>query len=718
MSMNKTIKAILFLLVACGLALAQTSGGNRGGSQTWPTAPGIMVCTGTPCTAYGASLNASTTYDVYGAAAAAQANSLSGINVIQAKSYGVYANTIISHDVTTTINSTTVTCPECNFTSDDLNKWEAASNSSTDAGITDSIILPWGTITAVTNSTTITVSVAATASNSGAATFAWGNLDSALPSDIQSTANDPLFAAWKAATDACEDLDIGCGNLLVAQPEFDTYNTSAPCGSLDGQVNLRRGFSIHGCGQNHSIIVISPALEGSKCTGPNGAGSGCFLSVPTLTAHDFTLWGMGNSALGSGFNGKVAVQIPGLSIGTNFDFNRVTFHGWGANTPGFCGVCMVSGGPGNYISNGWFDHTYIETFGFTSYSQSTGGTPYQSQIFFNGGYIVACGGLCFNLVDGNFVSDNNLYGWNGGTTDNSLVGSQAMFTSTNDQWPYAFSLVPPYSLLTVAGGGSYGIATLTNATVYGLGSAAGSIGIKVNAGATLNLTGATIGMPYTKPNSLQIAGVVNAGVANTIAGYSYVGSGVMNKAVSTTDLGTICTSLPCTDGFTTPQPDPGWTFNTGSVVWTSASHSIYPNGASSTWARYTGGTFTANQYSQCTWGTAPTSGYFGVAVRIGPGTSQTGYGEFCTGSSCALQIHGGAGGTPMTFAAPSPGDVEQLSITGNVLTMTRNSVPVTALTGSNPYTDASASNPTGTPGISGYGTDTAAKFTTCTFGDI
>ena len=31
MSMNKTIKAILFLLVACGLALAQSSGGNRGG---------------------------------------------------------------------------------------------------------------------------------------------------------------------------------------------------------------------------------------------------------------------------------------------------------------------------------------------------------------------------------------------------------------------------------------------------------------------------------------------------------------------------------------------------------------------------------------------------------------------------------------------------------------------------------------------------------------
>ena len=53
-----TDTSVLYYSTVASTSCTWASVGSGGGSMTWPSAPGITVCTGTPCTAWGTSLTA------------------------------------------------------------------------------------------------------------------------------------------------------------------------------------------------------------------------------------------------------------------------------------------------------------------------------------------------------------------------------------------------------------------------------------------------------------------------------------------------------------------------------------------------------------------------------------------------------------------------------------------------------------------------------------
>lgn len=454
----------------------------------------------------------------------ANGTSISGIttNVVYATAYGVKADAVSIHDATTVNGTAAITCPnsDCNFTAADVGKIVFATNATYDSTEWSSVVIvPRSTILSVVNANSITVSNNATASVTGAATVVYGTLDSAAYNATQSTGNDPLFAAWTAASNACLPLQLPAGMMLVEQPEFDTYSTTVPCAAANAQYNLRRGWTIQGNGINSTIIAISPSLDGSKCTGPNGTGNGCFFSVPTLTTQNLQLWGGGNSSL-TGFSGKVGIFVPPLGVGTNFRFDNVALHGWGAGTSGFQGM-NVGEHASTGISNGWFTNLNMEAFGYTELVLD----PYQNGISGGGGgelfmtqsYVVTCGDFCVKIIDGSLNSSNNLFGQSTAAAGNVVeVESGALFNSTNDEWQFGnFSNT---SMLYVSGS-----ANLTNDQIYASG---GAYGLAVNSGGAVNIN-QSVAISGTAANSLYVAGSVLDTGGNYYGGITVSGGGAI-----------------------------------------------------------------------------------------------------------------------------------------------------------------------------------------------
>ena len=178
------------------------------------------------------------------------------------KAYGATGNAKMVTDAVFTNGSTTVTCADCNFTSADLGKvvWGTGSGF---------IHLPKGTIAVVTNSTTITVSVAALADGTGRY-MAWGTDDTAALQSASAAASlahgtiyvptgGYIFSSLPFNFNAVDPAPgiVGDGptaTVFYPTTDYDFSSTSTQNGMLVRYVNATHGrlsnFSINGVGYN------------------------------------------------------------------------------------------------------------------------------------------------------------------------------------------------------------------------------------------------------------------------------------------------------------------------------------------------------------------------------------------------------------------------------------------------------------------------------------
>jgi hypothetical protein len=292
-----------------------------------------------------------------GAAGSATAAALNG--VYAANGFGLHDDGRFILDVSTSLSSPTVTCPnnDCNFTAADNGKICFATNMTQGGGPnfrTAKVILGQATLTVLTSQTANCGSSNANTAVSAAGVFIWGSDDTT-----------PLKNAFTQALGSCSGLILpgtnsqgtGPAAMLVQAAEFGytgTMATNANCSLGVGESG--RGMAVRGQGERTSYVIPTPNFDPTTCTfGPNAQG--CFFGTPDgYEISDFTIWGGGNANPGSGFNGKTAVNMGGANWVYAHDMQ---FLGWGAgNTNGI-------GGAGIYIAGLYavLDHVNLDGFG-------------------------------------------------------------------------------------------------------------------------------------------------------------------------------------------------------------------------------------------------------------------------------------------------------------------------------------------------------------------
>lgn len=462
------------------------------GTDTVPATPGVPV------------------FDLRGTTGTFTAASTFSKNVIDAANPayagGVKANGHFSSIPTITSGSNIVTCADCNFTGTDalgraiakVGQIVFATNATTDVSQnTSNIIITRTTILSVDSATQIHTTANATGSTTASGFLIWGDLDSAPAGTTQTIANDPLFAAWTVAATNCLPLQLPAGVMLVEQGEFNTFPATGGCGNQNALTLSRRGFAVQGWGPNETIIVMTPSMDPTTCTGPAGAGPGCFLSAPNMVVQNLQIAGFGQSVPGAGFSGKSLVYISGVNPGTNFFINNVYLFGFAANQTGTIGL-NIGNGISLSVSGGVISNSIVENFGATQCRVDAPSSP-ASLIYFNSVWLYGGNSTSLFVFNGAVSSVNGLYGGNSGTFNINpgvgpavCVANGASMLSTNDQLTYA----------TGSGGAPQFYVTGANSSlkvINGLISQpqAGGSGIYVHNGGKVAIGNSVIAAPFT-----------------------------------------------------------------------------------------------------------------------------------------------------------------------------------------------------------------------------
>jgi hypothetical protein len=237
--------------------------------------------------------------------------------------YNVTSGNTVS-DAAITSGQANFTCPnnDCNFTAVQ-NGWICfATNLTTDESAgTSVVILPQGTLT-VTGAQAASCSGGNATQSANPATLMWGP-------DVTTGAN----AAWAAAEAKCTTVMYPGGYLFVQSAIANTSNDSCIVSKNYAT------YGITGSGPQQAQFVPTPNFSSSSCTG-GSASNGCFFGADDVNISNVGIWGGGNSAIGSGFNGKAAfVMMPSIAeTGSNQIVQSVLLASWGSNTTGFIGI--------------------------------------------------------------------------------------------------------------------------------------------------------------------------------------------------------------------------------------------------------------------------------------------------------------------------------------------------------------------------------------------
>ncbi len=294
---------------------------------------------------------------------------VSGPLAFNAMNYGVLADTQINWAPVWTNASNIVTCATCNFlTTAKVGQIIFGTNADplgSTTQITSVVQLPQTTILSIDSNTQIHTVGNANATWSVKGPLIWGSDDT-----------QHLLDAWTATTNACGALHVN-GYMLTQKALF----TTAPVTNCTNPgAASRQGPSVIGDGINASIIIPTPSFDATTCT---GVGSACFFGISSgfgsgILVRDLTIWGAGNSAIGAGFNGKVAAVIGADAILTNF-----IIAGWGGGTTGFTGL-LINSYPVTVVTSG------VDSAGAQACKVSSG-SPYP-QVFFYGVFCGDAGG--------------------------------------------------------------------------------------------------------------------------------------------------------------------------------------------------------------------------------------------------------------------------------------------------------------------------------------
>lgn len=264
----------------------------------------------------------------------APGDSLNGIDATAAK-YGLHANTQFISNATFTNGANTVSCGvgQCNFSSADNGKICFGTNLNGDISIINGVIvLPQGTLT-VSGPQNATCSGGNwTGSTTSTNVFVWGTDDSSA-----------LASAWSDARQGCLPLILPSGSMLVQSGQFLQASPSDTC--VIDETGGYGSYGVTGAGFASTRIIPTPNFDPTTCTGATTNDS-CFFGAPGMFVSNLTIWGAGQAAIGSGFNGKVGASMTGTganAIAVNSYWSNVGLISWGALQPTFKGL-RVNGG--------------------------------------------------------------------------------------------------------------------------------------------------------------------------------------------------------------------------------------------------------------------------------------------------------------------------------------------------------------------------------------
>jgi len=416
---------------------------------------------------------------------------------IVASNYGVKRDVKWITDATLSTANAIIDCTfanDCNFVAGtDNGKACWATNAQSDLSQTAVVVLPEGTLT-VTDAQHATCSGGnATANQTHNSIFLWGHIDSAILGQTQSTANDPLFAAWTDAQTKCLPLILD-GASFIEQGEFNTWSASSACGQDVSIEFMRFGYTIKGNGRGSTFLIPTPKFDPTTCTGPNGTGVNCLFAFPNPFISGLQVWSAGNNACGAGFNGKTLWAVLGHTFGggANGLISGTMIQAWCGNTAGTIGLNLGAGG-------GTFSGIDLRDV----WTEFAGCTP-----------LDVAGPLIVNWFGGDF--------WGGCTN-----GYAAILEASN---PSIFNTV---RLINGSGGTSGNIFVQggntwndTGSYMYNASSASATV---VNRG-TVNLDGTVLNFTnagqaglynITSPGTYHLRGVQNTGTALTAGRYFF-----------------------------------------------------------------------------------------------------------------------------------------------------------------------------------------------------
>lgn len=241
-----------------------------------------------------------------------------GTLTIDAKAYGVKADTIacFSPNVTITNTSKTVSCSTANFTSADIGKiiFAISSSGGQASDVTGTVQLPQGTITSINSSTSVQVSVAATGSTGGV--LVWGTDDtSAL------TATSTALAALPN----CGTVSLPQGMMLVQSGQWQTASAGCTTSGQGLSIQAASGNVVKGFGPASSVIVPTPNFNFASAV-----NAGLFGGVNFMVYDNWSIWG---ASLGTNGNNSLSIVAMGTeSVANNFEV--ISWLGSDANTTG------------------------------------------------------------------------------------------------------------------------------------------------------------------------------------------------------------------------------------------------------------------------------------------------------------------------------------------------------------------------------------------------
>lgn len=377
----------------------------------------------------------------------------------QANCFPVNANTHFVCDASFTNTSQTVTVPGGNFTSADVGKIVFGTSpgggpgncgGGLESGVSQTLVVPQGTITTINSATSIQVSVAATANCNGgsvACILVWGPDDSSN------------LTAWANAVTAACGTGVMPAGIMLTQNAIGVSNPNS-CGST--VFSNRVGATFAGVSPGATMIIPTPNFSFTGCT---GTVASCFFSPgPGTYLFNFIIWGAAQSLTGAAHSNQL-INLAGNSFAQN-----VVVSDYGSGSTNLIGIEVTGSG---YT---WLYFVQDDGAGNTACAINA------QNIYFNG---VVCDDVQ-NFALTILGSGDTLFSWGGlygnvaGATSIISVPANATFNSNSDSF-YGPS-VASQIVLSVTG-----TANLNNALMFQGTSPTSSVGAKVLSGGKLKL---------------------------------------------------------------------------------------------------------------------------------------------------------------------------------------------------------------------------------------
>lgn len=246
--------------------------------------------------------------------------------------------------VTITSGSHSVSCSIANFTSADIGKAIFGSNGSGGQGasVPATACLPRGTISSITNATTVVASTTAICTPSGSTGLLyWGTNDDA--------AWNTLDAAYQVSP-ICSPVLVPAGFTLWTTAKFNVQSQN--CENLTtGENEMDYAGAFIGQGPGTSIIMLAPDLPlDSGCTFGTSPQSSCFFSFRQAVLQNFGMTGGGVGTLAT--TPSTLHCIVGGGYGSQYWMVSLT--NFAGGTPNTTGVCLNSGTRVGFFTNDAF----------------------------------------------------------------------------------------------------------------------------------------------------------------------------------------------------------------------------------------------------------------------------------------------------------------------------------------------------------------------------